>query len=85
MIIWSEGMRIYAVNKAAQAFFGRSSEELTNAKFGYEDDKEDESWDWSPEEEAEQSDNVFRLFDLIHKVNQNASCLAKKERCPYNI
>eukprot|EP01102_Stenamoeba_stenopodia_P016963 TRINITY_DN600_c0_g1_i3.p1 TRINITY_DN600_c0_g1~~TRINITY_DN600_c0_g1_i3.p1 ORF type:complete len:586 (+),score=115.46 TRINITY_DN600_c0_g1_i3:277-2034(+) len=67
MIIWSEGMRIYAVNKAAQAFFGRSTEEMTNSQFGYEDDKEDESWDWSPEEEAEQSDNVFRLFDLIHK------------------
>eukprot|EP01102_Stenamoeba_stenopodia_P003932 TRINITY_DN14064_c0_g1_i2.p1 TRINITY_DN14064_c0_g1~~TRINITY_DN14064_c0_g1_i2.p1 ORF type:complete len:506 (-),score=92.59 TRINITY_DN14064_c0_g1_i2:180-1697(-) len=66
MVMWSEGMRIFAVNKAAIAFFGRSAEEMTNAKLGYEDDKEDETWDWKPDKDAEQSDNVFRLFDLVH-------------------
>jgi len=36
IVMWSEGLRIFAANKAAIAFFGRSAEEMTNAPLGYE-------------------------------------------------
>lgn len=72
MLIWSEGLRIYAVNKAAQAFFGRSAEEMTNAKLGYEDDNEDETAEWHPEQDLDFDDHAFRLFDLIHPEDATA-------------